>query len=113
MSSPACVTALSCGGVSPLFRYACDYSSALDTLDSLFLAFLLEYAPLQGERALDVAIFKELGWSGVLDVTMTSQVRYLHAVLRMPPHRPPRIALLSTQRGLYILNLRKSRSTQL
>jgi hypothetical protein len=26
---------------------------------------------------------------------MTSQVRFLHAVLRMPPHRPPRIALLS------------------
>jgi hypothetical protein len=62
-------------GVGPWSRAASPQKDALDTLDSLFVSTLRAILGLRGERALDAAIFKELGWGGIGSVFVTSQIR--------------------------------------
>ena len=78
-------------------RSHCDYGRDLDELDELFIPTLRSILALGNEcnyeRVLDVAVYKELGWSGIDGVGLPALLRFLHNTLRMDAARTQSILL--------------------
>jgi hypothetical protein len=91
-------------GVPLWLRGTCSYSSDLDELDGLFTTTLHEILGLTGERALDSAVHKELGWAGVDGVYIASLLQFLHSALRMDSHRLPHHYLVRSLDAVQLAN---------